>query len=73
MLDKVSSDTKKFITVVIIVGLGMAGDAMIYCLLPVIPEKFNITIFQIGILLSVNRFVRIVTNEISSKVFFCSF
>jgi len=68
MLSKVSTDTKKFISVMIIVGLGMAGDAMIYCLLPVIPEKFNITVFQIGILLSVNRFVRIGTNEISSKV-----
>lgn len=46
----------------------MAGDAMIYCLLPVAPESFNITVFQIGILLSVNRFVRLVTNEISTKV-----
>ena len=52
----------------IIVGLGMAGDAMIYCLLPVTPESFNITVFQIGILLSVNRFVRLITNEISTTV-----
>ena len=52
----------------VIVGLGMAGDAMIYCLLPVTPESFNITVFQIGILLSVNRFVRLVTNEISSTI-----
>ena len=68
MLEKLSSDTKKFIIVITIVGLGMAGDAMIYCLLPVAPESFHITIFQIGILLSVNRFVRLVTNEISSTV-----
>ena len=46
----------------------MAGDAMIYCLLPVTPESFNITVFQIGILLSVNRFVRLITNEISTSV-----
>ena len=52
----------------IIVGLGMAGDAMIYCLLPVAPESFHITVFQIGILLSVNRFVRLITNEISTSV-----
>ena len=59
---------RKFVIIMIIVGLGMAGDAMIYCLLPVAPESFNITVFQIGILLSVNRFVRLVTNEISTKV-----
>ena len=68
MLAKITSDTKKFIIVMIIVGLGMAGDAMIYCLLPVTPESFNITVFQIGILLSVNRFVRLITNEISTTV-----
>lgn len=68
MRTKITPDTKKFIIVMIIVGLGMAGDAMIYCLLPVTPESFNITVFQIGILLSVNRFVRLITNEISTSV-----
>ncbi len=68
MLKKITPDTKKFVIIMIIVGLGMAGDAMIYCLLPVTPESFHITVFQIGILLSVNRFVRLVTNEISTTV-----
>lgn len=68
MLKKIAPDTKKFVIVMIIVGLGMAGDAMIYCLLPVTPESFHITVFQIGILLSVNRFVRLITNEISTSV-----
>ena len=68
MLTKITPDTKKFVIVMIIVGLGMAGDAMIYCLLPVTPESFHITVFQIGILLSVNRFVRLITNEISTSV-----
>ena len=60
--------SKKFIIISIIVGVGMAGDAMIYCILPVTPESFGISIFQIGILLSVNRFVRLLTNEISTIV-----
>ena len=68
MLTKITPDTKKFVIVMIIVGLGMAGDAMIYCLLPVTPESFHINVFQIGILLSVNRFVRLITNEISTSV-----
>ena len=68
MLTKITPETKKFVIVMIIVGLGMAGDAMIYCLLPVTPESFHITVFQIGILLSVNRFVRLITNEISTSV-----
>ena len=68
MFKTVAPETKKFVIVMIIVGLGMAGDAMIYCLLPVTPESFHITVFQIGILLSVNRFVRLITNEISTSV-----
>lgn len=60
--------SKKFFIISFIVGTGMAGDAMIYCILPVTPESFGITIFQIGILLSVNRFVRLLTNEISTLV-----
>ncbi|MBQ6904640.1 MAG: MFS transporter [Spirochaetia bacterium] len=68
MIKNIAPDTKKFVIVMIIVGLGMAGDAMIYCLLPVAPESFHITVFQIGILLSVNRFVRLITNEISTSV-----
>lgn len=64
----ISSETKKFIFVSIIVGVGMAGDALIYCVLPVTPETFKITVFQIGILLSINRFVRLITNEISSFI-----
>ena len=67
-MKKVSRDTKTFILISIIVGLAMSGDAMMYCILPVTPENFRITVFQIGILLSVNRFIRLITNELSNFI-----
>lgn len=65
-MKNVSKDTRTFILVAAVVGLGMAGDAMLYCVLPVTPETFRVNVFQVGILLSVNRFVRLITNEVST-------
>lgn len=44
------------------------GDALLYAVLPARPESFLVTVWQVGILLSANRFVRLITNEIAGRV-----
>tara|TARA_A100001037_G_scaffold189178_1_gene169357 strand:+ start:3497 stop:4705 length:1209 start_codon:yes stop_codon:yes gene_type:complete len=56
----------------IVTSLGVAaallGDAMLYVVMPSRPEFWSLTIFQVGILLSANRFVRFFTNPLSSYI-----
>jgi MFS family permease len=40
-------------------ALAMAGDGLLYALLPLIPEAFGIELLWAGVLLAANRFVRI--------------
>ena len=50
------------------VAAALLGDAMLYVVMPSRPELWHLTIAQVGILLSVNRFVRLLTNPISSEI-----
>ena len=56
----------------IVTSLGVAaallGDAMLYVVMPSRPEFWALTIFQVGILLSANRFVRFFPNPLSSYI-----
>lgn len=56
-----SSDNDRF-TVMAAASLGLVwlGDALIYIVLPVYPEVFGIEIAMVGVLLAVNRIIRIV-------------
>lgn len=44
-----------------VMSIVLMGDALIYVVLPVSAESFGISLVWVGILLSANRFVRIVT------------
>ena len=48
------------------VSAALLGDAVLYVLMPSRPEIWSLTIFQVGILLSANRFIRFFTNPASS-------
>ena len=48
------------------VSAALLGDAMLYVVMPSRPELWHLTIVQVGILLSINRLVRLLTNPLSS-------
>ncbi len=48
------------------VASALLGDAMLYVVMPSTPERWDLTIVQVGILLSANRFIRLVTNPMSA-------
>ena len=50
------------------VAAALLGDAMIYVVMPSRPELWYISIFQVGILLSANRLVRLFTNPASAYI-----
>ena len=50
----------------IAVAAALLGDAMLYVVMPSSPELWSLTIVQIGILLSANRFIRLITNPLSA-------
>ena len=50
---------KTVITSSSILSLALVGDALIYAVLPVHAEAFGINLVWVGVLLSVNRFVRV--------------
>jgi MFS family permease len=55
------------------VSLGMAvallGDSLLYAVLPTRPSSFGVSVAMVGVLLSVNRFVRLVSNPAAAAVF----
>ena len=61
-------DKIRFFLISTVVALSLLGDAMLYVVLPARPEDFNILIWQIGILLGANRFIRLITNELAGRV-----
>ena len=67
-MKKLTKDESRFWLTAFIVSVSLLGDGMIYTILPSSPEFFNIKIWQIGILLSANRVVRLVTNEIAGRL-----
>jgi MFS family permease len=69
MKEPVSATTRsRFILVSAVVGLSLLGDALLYALLPAKPGEFGVLIWQVGVLLGANRFVRLVTNEIAGRL-----
>jgi len=70
MNTKTSIDKQRiqFILISSIVALSVLGDSILYGVLPSKPEDFNVLVWQIGILLGVNRFVRIITNEWAGRM-----
>ncbi len=58
----------RFFLTAFIVAISLLGDGMIYAVLPSSPEEFGIKVWQIGLLLSANRFVRLLTNELAGRI-----
>ena len=57
---KRSTSEKNMIIAAFITAVSLFGDAMLYAVLPINSEEFGLTaLWQIGVLLSINRFVRI--------------
>jgi MFS family permease len=46
-----------------VLSFGLLGDALLYLVLPVAYMEFGITPIWVGVLLSINRFVRIAANQ----------
>jgi hypothetical protein len=57
----------RFILVSAVVALSLLGDALLYALLPAKPGAFGVRIWQVGVLLGTNRFIRLVTNELAGR------
>ncbi|WP_227994917.1 MFS transporter [Oceanobacillus sp. CFH 90083] len=54
------SDKRKVIGIALITAITLMGDAMLFIVLPLYWKDFGLTaIWQIGVLLSINRFVRL--------------
>src|SRR5688500_15548056 len=51
------------------VGLSIMGDSLMYTILPLAAPGLGIPLPLVGVLLSVNRLVRLLSNVASSRVF----
>ena len=51
-----------------IMSLALFGDSLIYAILPVYAETFGLTFAMVGVLLSINRFVRVFTYGIINNL-----
>ena len=51
-----------------IMSFALLGDSLIYAILPVYAETFGLTFVMVGILLSINRFVRVLTYGIINNL-----
>jgi MFS family permease len=56
------------LVVSIATGAAILGDSLLYAVLPVIWEDLGLTAGMVGIILSINRFVRMVTNPIAGWI-----
>ena len=51
-----------------IMSFALFGDSLLYAILPIYAEKFGLTFIMVGILLSINRFVRVLTYGIINNL-----
>ncbi len=56
------------IAVGLAVGATLLGDSMLYAVMPSRPEAWALSVPAVGILLSVNRLVRLVTNSVAAWI-----
>lgn len=56
------------VAVSIAVAASILGDSLLYAVLPTIYDDLGLQAFMVGILLSANRFVRLVTNSLAGWV-----
>jgi MFS family permease len=56
------------VRVSIVVALSLLGDQLLYAVLPVMHEAMGIPVTAVGLILSANRLVRLVTNSLAGYV-----
>ena len=49
-------------------GFSLLGDQALYAVLPVIHSDLGLSALQVGLLLSVNRWIRLLTNEFAHRL-----
>jgi MFS family permease len=47
----------------LVIAVGMIGDSLLYAVLPLYHEQFGLTLAMVGVLLSLNRWVRLLANS----------
>ena len=50
-------------------GITLLGDSSLYVLLPIYAKEIGIPVAAVGVLLSINRFIRLGTNQFVSKLY----
>ena len=48
----------------LVIALAQMGDSLIYAVLPLYADAFGVSLFVVGVLLSLNRWVRLLANSI---------
>lgn len=59
---------RSLVLVSLVVALSLLGDQLLYAVLPVMHEAMGIPVTAIGLILSANRLVRLITNSVSGYV-----
>ena len=49
-----------------VLGLGLLGDTLIYAVLPLYHAEWGISLFMVGVLLSLNRWIRLFANSLTA-------
>jgi MFS family permease len=52
----------------LIVALAQTGDSLLYAVLPFHADAFGVSLFVVGVLLSLNRWVRLVANSVVAAI-----
>jgi MFS family permease len=64
-----SMPPRPVLVVSLVVALSLLGDSMLYTVLPVQYELFGLPVGAVGLLLSVNRYVRLVSNTLAGRLY----
>jgi DHA1 family inner membrane transport protein len=51
-----------------VIGVGLLGDTLIYAVLPLYHEAFGVSLVMVGVLLSLNRWIRLFANSAVAAV-----
>src|SRR5260221_11611745 len=47
----------------LVIAFGMIGDTLLYAVLPLYHEQFGVSLAMVGVLLSLNRWIRLLANS----------
>lgn len=59
---------RPLVLISVVVALSLLGDQLLYAVLPVMHEAMGIPVTAVGVILSANRLVRLVTNSLSGYI-----